>query len=84
MAQPIKTIRVTNAGDMSKLNAENMKGLLWDCLQGVAQGETDTSQALAIAAVSREILSVVKTQYSILKQENIKPTQKMLEYATDK
>ena len=84
MNKPAKTIKVTNAGDMKKLNAENMKELLWSCLNGVVEGETDTSQALAISAVSREILSVVKTQYSILKQESIKPTQELLDYATNK
>jgi len=84
MNKPIKRIQVTSPGDMKKLSAENMKDLLWKCLNGVVEDETDTSKALAVSAVSREILSVIKTQYAILKQESIKPTQELLDYATNK
>lgn len=66
----------------SKLSAKNMKEILWDTLQGLKSGEVEVSQADSMALHCREIIRVIKTQQSIIKQAGEKITEELVEYAT--
>ncbi len=64
------------------LSAKNMKEILWDTLQGLKSGEVEVSQADSMALHCREIIRVIKTQQSIIKQAGEKITDELVTYAT--
>jgi hypothetical protein len=53
---------------MKKLNAKNLKEVLWDTLNAVKDGNMEAGQADSIATQSREILRTVNTQLKISQQ----------------
>lgn len=65
---------------MKELNAKNLKDTLWKTLQNLRAGDMDPLQAEAIASQSREIIRVVKTQQSILKQGKREITEEMINF----
>ncbi len=67
---------------VEKLSAKNMKSLLWDTLQGLKKGSVEVSQADSMALHCREIIRVIKTQQSIIKQAGKNLTKELVEYAT--
>jgi len=67
---------------MENLSAKNMKTLLWETLQKIKNGEVDVAQADAIALHCREIIRVIKSQQSIIKQSGEKITEELIDYAT--
>lgn len=66
---------------MENLSAKNMKTLLWHTLQGLKSGEIEVGQADGIALQCREIIRVIKTQQSIIKQAGEKITEELVDYA---
>ena len=48
-----------------KLNAENLKNMLWETLQDVKSEVMDSKTANAIAAQARGILGTVRTEIAI-------------------
>lgn len=53
---------------MKKLNAKNLKDVLWETLNSVKDGNMEAGQADSIATQSREILRTVNTQLRISQQ----------------
>lgn len=53
---------------MKKLNAKNLKEVLWETLNEVKEGNMEAGQADSIATQSREILRTVNTQLKISQQ----------------
>jgi len=53
---------------MKKLNAENLKDVLWNTLNEVKDGNMQPSQADSIAVQAREILRTTNTQLRISQQ----------------
>ena len=50
---------------MEKLNANNLKNILWETLNGIKEGTIEAGKGDAIASQSREILRTVNTQVKI-------------------
>lgn len=67
---------------MKKLNAKNLKNELWGVLQDVREGKIEPVQAEAVASQSREIIRVVRTQQSIIKQAGQTITQDMVDFVS--
>jgi hypothetical protein len=51
-----------------EFNAKNLESILWDTLNGVVNGTTDTKQAKVVAGLNRELLNVTKTRIAAMKQ----------------
>ena len=68
---------------MAKLNANNMKGALWDTLQSIKAGNTQPAEGDAIAAQAREILRTVKVQLSIAAQTKRRVSQDVIDFAEE-
>lgn len=66
---------------MQDLNAKNMKDVLWEILQKLKLGSIEVSQADAIALQAREIIRVIKSQQSIIRQAGEKITTELIDYA---
>lgn len=66
---------------METLSAKNMKEVLWSTLQGLKAGNVEPAQADSIAVQCREIIRVIKTQQSIIKQAGEKLTEELVDYA---
>lgn len=66
---------------MENLSAKNLKTILWETLNKLKNGEVEASQADAIAIQSREIIRVIKSQQSIMKQAGENITQELIDYA---
>lgn len=64
------------------LSAKNLKELLWKTLQQLENKDIEVSLADAMALQSREIIRVIKSQQSIIKQAGENLTQELVEYAT--
>ncbi len=47
------------------LNAESLKAKLWETMQAVQEGRIDVYSANSIAKLSREILSIAKTEIMV-------------------
>lgn len=67
---------------MENLNAKNMKQILWETLQDLKEGKIEVSKADGIAMQCREIIRVIKSQQSIIKQAGEKITEELVDYAT--
>lgn len=67
---------------MELLNAKNLKSILWETLQKLKIGNIEVAEADAIALQSREIIRVIKSQQSIIKQANQQITEELVDYAT--
>lgn len=67
---------------MELLSAKNLKSILWETLQKLKIGNIEVSEADAIALQSREIIRVIKSQQSIIKQSNQQITEELIDYAT--
>lgn len=67
---------------MELLSAKNLKSILWETLQKLKIGSVEVSEADAIAMQSREIIRVIKSQQSIIKQANQQLTEELVDYAT--
>ena len=50
---------------MNKLNATNLKTLLWETINKVKAGKCDIEEANAISAGAREILRATKVQMQV-------------------
>lgn len=66
---------------MELLSAKNLKSILWETLQKLKIGNIEVSEADAIAMQSREIIRVIKSQQSIIKQANQQLTEELVDYA---
>lgn len=66
---------------MKKLTAKNLKGVLWETLNGVKEGKIKASDADAIASQSREILRTTKTQLQIFAQAGEKVSHELIDFA---
>lgn len=64
------------------LTAKAMKTLLWETLQNLKNGSMEVSKADSVAIQCREIIRVIKTQQSIMKQAGENITQELVDYAT--
>lgn len=51
-----------------ELTASNLKGVLWDTMKGLQDGDIQPGQADAMAAQAREILRTVRTQLAVVGQ----------------
>lgn len=67
---------------MELLSAKNLKSILWETLQKLKIGDIDVAQADAIAMQSREIIRVIKSQQSIIRQANQEISSELIDYAT--
>lgn len=65
------------------LSAKNMKSVLWTTLQDLKSGVIEPAQADSIAVQCREIIRVIKTQQSIIKQAGEKITDELVGYAVN-
>lgn len=63
------------------LNAINLKGQLWETLQGIRSGDITPGSGDAVAAQAREILRTVRTQLAIFTQANQAVTDELIEFA---
>jgi hypothetical protein len=57
-----------SAEAQKELNASNLKGALWDTLNGLKSGVVQPGQGDAIASQAREILRTVKVQLQVTAQ----------------
>ena len=64
------------------LTAKNLKEKLWNTLQCLEKGDIEVGTADAIASQSREIVKVIRSQQSILRQANKNVTTELVQYAT--
>lgn len=69
---------------MRKLNAKNLKQVLWETLNGIKTGEVKAPDADAIASQAREILRTTRTQLHIFQQANERVSDEMLEFALNR
>lgn len=67
---------------MELLSAKNLKSILWETLQKLKIGNIEVAEADAIAIQCREIIRVIKSQQSIIKQANQTITDELVDYAT--
>jgi len=67
---------------MNSLSALNMKKVLWDTLNKLQNNKIDVAVADAIASQSREIVRVIRSQQSIIKQAGENVTKELVDYAT--
>lgn len=67
---------------METLSAKNLKSILWETLQKLKIGNIEVAEADAIAIQSREIIRVIKSQQSIIKQAGEKINAELVDYAT--
>lgn len=65
---------------MEKLTAKNLKNELWSVLKAVRTKEIGAQEAEAVASQSREIIRVIRTQQSVLKQASENVTEEMMEF----
>ena len=63
-----------------KLNAKNLKDELWSVLQDLRNNKIEPTQAEAVASQSREIIRVLRTEQSILKQANRSVTEELVSF----
>lgn len=64
---------------MSKiLNSQTLKSELWETLQNLRDGAVSAERANAIAAQSREIIRIVRTELLIAQVENKKPADNLI------
>lgn len=64
------------------LTAVNLKGALWDTLQGVKSGRITPGAGDAVAAQAREILRTTRTQLAILTAAAMKVNEELIDFAT--
>jgi hypothetical protein len=67
---------------LQELSAVNLKNILWDTLNGLKEKTVEVAEADAIASQSREIVRVLRSQQSIIRQAGEKVTQELINYAT--
>lgn len=66
---------------MKKLNAKNLKDVLWETLNNVRDGKLQPSEADSIATQSREILRTVNTQLRISQQSKRNITTEVIDFS---
>lgn len=64
-----------------KLTAEALKDTLWETLQAVKQKKMTPTEANAVAAQSREIMRVVRTELEVLGIQGKKPGEKLVTFS---
>jgi hypothetical protein len=64
-----------------KLNAQNLKDVLWDTLTKVKSGEIEAGQADSIATQAREILRTVNTQLKVCSQSKRSVPQEVIHFS---
>ena len=64
-----------------KLNATNLKDVLWDTLQKVKSGEMLPQAGDVVATQAREILRCVRTQLTIFSQAAQSVSNELIEFA---
>lgn len=62
----------------NSLTGENLKAVLWETLIGIKGKKISPAQGQAIAAQSREIIRVVRTEMALNPAGKSKPAGKML------
>lgn len=67
-----------------KLNAENLKNLLWETLQDVRSGDMEPGRADAVAAQAREILRTGRLQLAVCSQSRSDVPEELVGFATGK
>ena len=64
-----------------KLTAKTLKGELWKTLKELRGDKIDPQRAEAVASQSREIIRVIRTQQSVLKQAKQQISDDMIAFA---
>lgn len=67
-----------------KLNATNLKNILWETLQDVKSGNMEAGQADAVASQAREILRTTSVQLKVASQANRVISKDVIEFAENK
>jgi hypothetical protein len=67
---------------IEKLTARNLKNALWEVLKDIRAKNIGPQEAEAVASQSREIIRVIRTQQSILKQASQTVTDEMMEFVS--
>jgi hypothetical protein len=68
---------------MEELNAENLKKQLWETLLGLKSNSVTLQLGNAVAAQSREIVRVIRTEMELRIQADKKPSKKSLEFSPE-
>lgn len=68
----------------TKLNAENLKEVLWETLQSVRNGKMEAGQGDAIASQAREILRTTIVQLKVAQQSNRVISQDVLDFSENR
>ncbi len=64
-----------------KLNATNLKNVLWDTLLNVKSGKMEAGQADSVASTAREILRTTSVQLKVASQSNRVISKDVLEFS---
>ena len=67
-----------------KLNATNLKEVLWETLNQVKKGEMDAGQADAVATQAREIIRTTNTQLKIAHQSHRSVPPELFDFSESK
>lgn len=67
-----------------KLNAENLKAVLWETLQSVKNGTMEAGQADSVASQAREILRTTTVQLKVASQSNRVISKDVIDFAENK
>lgn len=67
-----------------KLNAINLKNVLWNTLNGIKDNTLEASNADAIASQSREILRTINTQLRVANQSGRTIPKDVLDFSENK
>lgn len=67
-----------------KLNATNLKNVLWDTLNKVKTGKMEPGQADAVASQAREILRTTSVQLKVASQTNRVVANDVIDFAENK
>lgn len=66
---------------MKKLNAQNLKDILWETLNEVKSGKMEAANADSIATQSREILRTVNTQLKVIRESKRNISTELIDFA---
>jgi len=68
----------------AKVNAENLKDVLWETINEVRNGKTNTQKANAVCSSARAICAIVKIELAMAKLTGVKPTNKSQQFISGK
>lgn len=67
-----------------ELNANNLKKVLWETLNGVKSGKMAAAEADSVATQAREILRTTNTQLLIFRQSKRNVSTEVIDFAESK